>query len=134
MRGSLNPGCLFCSRYFPGTTGHTRTPGAIDPVPRMPGSGVIWQYPCRTGFLVFRKVFKKSSFYRSVLFLSCKVPDNVPEKLPVQEQVDDTQGGEHEARVVVHRNPLVAGNTGIGRPTLPSNLLGGAEEGPHHNN
>lgn len=40
----------------------------------------------------------------------------MPEKFPVQEHVDDEQGGEHEARVIVHRYPLVACNTKIGCP------------------
>ena len=43
----------------------------------------------------------------------------MPEKFPVQEQVNDEQGSEHEARVVVHRDPLVAENTQIGCPTAP---------------
>ena len=40
----------------------------------------------------------------------------MPEKFPVQEQVNDEQGSEHEARVVVHRDPLVAENTKISCP------------------
>ena len=43
----------------------------------------------------------------------------MPEKFPVQEQVEDEQGGEHEARVIMHRHPLVAGNTKIGCPAAP---------------
>ena len=44
----------------------------------------------------------------------------MPEKLPVQEQVEDKKGRKHEARVVVHRDPLVAGNPQIGCPAATS--------------
>jgi hypothetical protein len=41
---------------------------------------------------------------------------DMPEKLPVQEQVDDEQCCEYETCVIVHRDPLVTGNTQIGGP------------------
>ena len=43
----------------------------------------------------------------------------MPEKLPVQEQVDDEQRCEYETCVIVHRDPLVTGNTQIGGPATP---------------
>ena len=37
----------------------------------------------------------------------------------MQEQVDDEQGGKHEAYIIVHRDPLVTGDTKAGRPAAP---------------
>jgi hypothetical protein len=47
------------------------------------------------------------------LFGSAKKP-------PVQEQVEDEQGGEQQARVIVYGYPLVAGDTQIGSPPAAS--------------
>ena len=37
----------------------------------------------------------------------------------MQEQVDDEQRSEYKTRVIVHRDPLVAGNTQIRGPATP---------------
>jgi hypothetical protein len=63
---------------------------------------------------------------RPVPFLQALV-DN-PEKLPVQQQVDDKQGGEHQARIIVHRDPLVPGNAEIGRPVATPSAVGRQEQ------
>jgi hypothetical protein len=43
------------------------------------------------------------------------LPD-IPEIHPVEEQVDDEQGGEYQAPVIVHGDPLVAGDAEIRSP------------------
>jgi hypothetical protein len=55
-------------------------------------------------FLAFR-------YPSGLLFLSAEAFPDIPEKFQVQEQVEDEQGGEQQARVIVHGYPLVAGDT-----------------------
>ena len=51
-----------------------------------------------------------------LLFLSAETFPDMPEKFPVQEQVEDEQGSEQQARGIVHGYPLVAGDTQVGSP------------------
>ena len=62
--------------------------------------------------MIFR-AFRDSSGF---LFLSAETFPDIPEKFPVQEQVEDEQGGEKQARGIVHGYPLVAGDTQVGSP------------------
>ena len=55
------------------------------------------------------------------------LPD-IPEIHPVEEQVDDEQGGECQAPVIVHIQPLVAGKTKIGSPVSAPSAAGWKEE------
>lgn len=41
----------------------------------------------------------------------------MPEELPVQQQVDDEQGGEYKTRDIVIQDPVVPGNPHSGNPT-----------------
>ena len=51
-----------------------------------------------------------------LLFLSAETFPDMPEKFPVQEQVEDEQGSEQQARGIVHGYPLVAGDTQVVSP------------------
>jgi len=42
-----------------------------------------------------------------------EIPAGMPEKFPVQEQVDDEQCGKGKARIIMHRDPLAAGDAKI---------------------
>jgi hypothetical protein len=56
-------------------------------------------------------LFQAFRYPSGLLFLSAEAFPDIPEKFQVQEQVEDEQGGEQQARVIVHGYPLVAGDT-----------------------
>jgi hypothetical protein len=59
-----------------------------------------------------------------VFFLSGKNPADIFKKIPVQEKVEDEQCGEGKTRVIVHRDPRVAGDTKIGSPASTPSATG----------
>jgi len=55
------------------------------------------------------------SFWRHAFLFSLwnKTLPDIPEKHPVKDKVDDYEGGEYQARVIMHCHPLGTGNVEI---------------------
>ena len=65
-------------------------------------------------------------------FTRRKTLPDIPKIHPVQDQVDDDKGGECEAPVIVHGQPLVPGYTKIRSPASAPPATGWQEEEQYH--